>query len=150
MSVIKIEGVEELIKALEQLPKVLANRVLSKTMRKAAKTVLRRARSLVPVGKTHKLKDSLKVRAGKRRKDFKIMRVITAEGWFKGPTFYGGFLEYGTDERFHKSGKSVGAISRVGFMKKAYDMEAVPVALTLRHDILQGVEAAVQELRTRR
>lgn len=84
---------------------------MRKATRAAAKHVLELARQFVPVDEGD-LEASLTVRAmkGRRRRGTVGASVLTREGMFRGDEFYGGFVEFGTRERFHRSGKSTGAV----------------------------------------
>lgn len=109
---VKITGVKELDKAFESFEPKLQKKIGRKAARAAAKPVLESARSHVPIdfGTLH---DSLKIKALKRsRKNKHIagVRVLTGEESFKGETFYGAFIEFGTS-----------TIQGRGFMRLAHD-----------------------------
>ena len=144
---LNITGLDELLKALQSLPKEVARQAIRKPLREGAKIVLAEAKRNVPKGKTGNLKRSLKVRAGKRKKGTISIRVVTSEGWFKGETYYGGFIEYGTGERFHKSGKSVGTVEARHFIKRAYDTTKDRVRKMMERAIVKNIDQAVRELK---
>lgn len=116
---IQFFGSRELYQTFRDLPKDMQKKALRKATRDSAKIVLDEARKLVPEDEGH-LKASLRVRVtrftdktGKTRRVKNVIShgVYTGEGFFKGDQYYGGFLEFGTKERFHKTtGKSVGKI----------------------------------------
>ena len=85
-------GIEDFKKALEALDKKLRNRVITQAMRAAAKVLANEIKSRAPV-ETGGTKKSVKVRAGKRKKDQISMRVEVSGG--SGEAFVG-FLELGT------------------------------------------------------
>lgn len=96
-----IEGLPQVTAALNSFEPKHARKALAKATRESAKIVLVAALNLVPV-LTGALRDSLKVRAfakPKRKISAKTVgaSVQTSDGWFKGATFYGGFIELGTD-----------------------------------------------------
>lgn len=93
-----LADVRELDRKLKQLPDKVRKTGGRKATRAAAKIVLEDAKRLVPYD-TGLLESSLKVRARKRSRKNKNTvghAVVTGEGFFKGETFYGGFLELGT------------------------------------------------------
>lgn len=77
----------------------IVRKAQSRSLRAAAKPVLRDAKAFVD-SETGTLEDSLKIRAGKRRRHSVSIVVQTGDGFFKGETFYGAFVEYG-----HRMGK---------------------------------------------
>ncbi len=105
-----ITGDKALDRLLKGLPLMVQKKVSRQATRKAAKEiVLPEAKARVPVN-TGDLEDSLSVRAVKRSRSRFGHQVQAGEGAFKGDTWYGGPLEFGTKERKHKSGKSTGRI----------------------------------------
>lgn len=90
--------------------------IFRKASRPAAKLVLQAASNMAPVRKGE-LASSLKVQGVKqsrgRKGSAKIGHSVTAgAGFFKGPTFSAGFLEFGTDFRYQKkTGKYTGRIA---------------------------------------
>jgi HK97 gp10 family phage protein len=96
---IRIDGLAELDRKLKLLPKKVAGKISRKALRAGSKVILKEAKALAPVA-TGTLKASLKVKSGKRKRGFVSVQVQTADGDYRGETFYGAFLEYG-----HKSGK---------------------------------------------
>ena len=119
----EVIGGKELLAALNSLPEAVMRKVERQGLKQAAEMVRDRAKQLCPVGKgilalgeniqilaeskggrltkeiPGLLRDSIKIIPGKRKKGF-ISRIIgTAEGWFKGQTFYGGIVEFGGTNR---------------------------------------------------
>ena len=93
---IALRGADELLKGLQELEPAIAKKILRSAMRQAAKPILDEAKRRVPV-LTGELRKSLKIRALKRNNKGRIGVVISTEkGFFKGETFYGAFLEFGT------------------------------------------------------
>lgn len=75
----------------------LQKKILREALRPAAKEILDEAVRRAPK-RSGALAKSLKVKAAKRSrktKDRVSFNVITAQGWFKGETFYAGFQELG-------------------------------------------------------
>lgn len=56
--------------------------------------------------------------------------------------FYAHMVEYGTAPRFHKSGKSVGAVPAQGFMRKAVDTNRYAAIAKVRSKMTEIVKAA--------
>lgn len=111
---IELTGDRQLDEYLRSLPVRVTKGGMRKATREVAKFVLQLAKGYAPE-RTGALIASLKVRAAPRRRSKPWLvstSVRTGKSLFTGDTFYGGFLEYGTVERKHKSGKSVGRIDR--------------------------------------
>lgn len=91
-----ISGGEALAAALAEIPKAMEKKILARAMRDAAKPMLDDAKRLAPV-LTGQLRKSIKIRSIKRNRKGRVGVVISTEkGFFKGETFYGAFLEFGT------------------------------------------------------
>lgn len=89
-------------KKLARAKDKIARKAQVRALRAAAKPVLRDAKLFVNT-RTGTLEDSLRIRAGRRRRNSVSIRVMTADGFFKGDAFYGAFVEYG-----HRLGKRPG------------------------------------------
>ena len=95
-TIIDGKEVQRIYQKLQQYPKKIGNKLASKAGRSAAKVLAKKVKELVPVD-SGDLEDSIKVRAAKGRRDgAKGAMVITGKGFFKGDTYYGGMIEYGT------------------------------------------------------
>lgn len=137
-----VTNLGEIDAVFSELNKGLQNRVLSYATREAARPVLAKAKSLVPV-RTGNLRRSLAIRAMKRTRRRKYIRgvlVTTRDGMFKGEQFYGGFVEFGTKRARAKP-----------FLRPAVDAEAGRARLIFRHAIQEGLsrEAARASKRAR-
>lgn len=111
---IELTGDRQLDAYLKSLPVRVTKGGMRKATRQVAKFVWSLAKGYAPE-RTGALVASLKVRAAPRRRGKPWLvstSVRTGKSLFSGETFYGGFLEYGTKEREHKSGKKVGKIDR--------------------------------------
>lgn len=105
-----VTGDKELDRLLASLTPKLQKKLSRQATRKSAKDiVLPEAKARVPED-TGDLADSLVVRAVKRSRGKIGHMVTTKDGFYKGDQFYGAFIEFGTKERKHKSGKPVGQI----------------------------------------
>lgn len=127
---ILITGDKELDRLLKGLPLAAQKKLSRKATRKAAKEiVLPDAKARVPVD-TGELEESLVVKAIKRSRNRIGHMVATKDGFYAGDQFYGAFIEFGTKERQHKSGKPVGRIDpakNFAYLRPAaYDNE-VPI-----------------------
>jgi len=109
-----VTGDKAIDAALRSMPLKLQKKISRKATRKAAKDiVLIDALAKVPED-TGQLASSLVVRAAKGRNGKFGHRVETAKGFYGSgegeDQFPGAFLEFGTKERVHKSGKKVGRL----------------------------------------
>lgn len=122
-----VTGDKALDRLLAGLDGKLQKKLSRQATRKSAKDiVLPDAKARVPEDSSD-LADSLVVRSIKRSRGKIGHMVTTKDGLYEGDQFYGGFLEFGTKERQHKSGKQVGAIQphKFAFLRPAiYDNEA--------------------------
>jgi HK97 gp10 family phage protein len=90
---VTIRGDRELIKKLGTLRKTQAKKAIRKGSRAGSKIIQAAAKQNVPV-KSGALKKEIKVRALKRSRRWTGTLVNTRVA--EGPTYYGGFVEYGT------------------------------------------------------
>lgn len=129
-------GVPELHRALKDFDKAVHKKVIRYAVRQAAKPVLDEARRLVPV-KTGALRKSLRIRALKRqRKRTSIgVQVVTGEEFFKGDTYYGGFLEFGTKRMAPKP-----------FLRPARDRAKDRAIVEFRSALLPGLQREIERL----
>lgn len=144
---VRVEGFESLRAKLDALPKQLANKLERSSLRAGGKILLNNVKAATPAD-SGRGRASWKLRAAKRSRRFPgriAVRVVTnaSDSFFKGKQFYLAFLEFGTNERFHKSGKSVGAIAPpIGFVKRAATQSKDAVGTAIKAD-LQGRIAAL-------
>ena len=139
---IKLEGAQELIYALQGMEPQLAKRVLGSAMREGAKPMLATAKANCPVSVDGShgnppgtARNSLKIRAKKRRKGIVCVMIQTRAGDFKGKAFYVSFLEYGT--------KHIAALS---FMRKAFDTTKMASMAIAKRQISVGIENVASSL----
>ena len=105
MTVIDEASLKRLYAKLQMIPKKVANKMAGQAGRAAAKIVAEKARQLVPV-QYGTLQNSIKVRAVARTKRYKGMVGAagrTGGGDFRGETYYGGMIEFGTKHMPHQS-----------------------------------------------
>jgi len=104
-TVINEADLKKLYTKLQMLPKKVGSKIAGPAGRAAAKIVAAKARSLVPVD-SGDLEASIKVRAVKRTKRYRGMAgasVQTGKGHFRGSTYYGGMVEFGTKHQPQQS-----------------------------------------------
>jgi HK97 gp10 family phage protein len=89
---VRLEGNEELQRALRQVPETLRRDTLKQGVRDAAEVILKAAKAIVPRGATGVLVGSLIVREVRSRNKERVSANVTTtkEG------FYAHFVEYGT------------------------------------------------------
>jgi HK97 gp10 family phage protein len=139
---IKIEGGPRIIQALSNLDKKVASQISRTVLRQAQKVILAEAKARCPED-TGFLKSQLKVRAIPRKKDTIGARVMVGEGFFKGESFYGGFVHFG-----HKIGKR-GLPDRKKtdpqpWMQEAFDAKADQLAKQLPDMFWREIERATK------
>lgn len=119
---VSLQGDRELIEKLEGLPPRLTKKLTTSAMRKAAKPILDEAKRIVPV-RTGTLRKSIRIRALKRSRRRFGVQVITGEGFFKGKTFYGGMVEYGTSRQAAQPFMRPAAKRKVGEVRRVFNEE---------------------------
>ena len=117
---IQIDGIKEAVGNIDALDKKMRNSVIRKGLRAGGKVWRDAARGEAP-SQTGKLKRSIKVRSGKRKKDSISITVGMGAKDYVGNSFYGAFIEYG----FHIGKRSLGDARKLQpanpFMKRAFD-----------------------------
>jgi len=163
------EGWEKVAADLRGLGKKLQNKVLRQALRSGARPILNAAKANIQSDNapewedTGQLMRSIKIRAIKRSRNRVGIRVGTAEGWFRGNTFYGAFREFG-----HKIGKrasnedvgirkrkrrnaneklavdianrSRGDVRPYKFIEPAYEQQGPQAVTIIEREILAGIE----------
>jgi HK97 gp10 family phage protein len=82
------------------------------------------------------LRDSLRLRAMKSKKGRIGMMVQTREGDYRGDTFYGAFIEYGTNKMAAKP-----------YMRPAFDTKKGEAAKIIEHEIRAGIAKIASEVK---
>lgn len=150
---LKIHDAKSLIEKFKLLQYGEMDKILTAALRKAAVPIRAELRRIAPKD-TGTLQASIKigkVTRGKTNKDtgtrsFSI--AITAgkgnsTDMFKGDTYYLGFLEFGTNVRYHKSGKSVGRVAAKNFMQQAFNYAEDEAAAILETEISDGIDRII-------
>ena len=115
MSDVKVTGLAELQKLLDELPAKIEGNVVRGGLRAAARVVEAEAKRLCPVGKTGALHDSIRV--SMRSKHGHISATVKAGG---GKVFYAAMVEYGTARHWIKP-KNRKSLFVAGLMREAVD-----------------------------
>lgn len=146
---IRIEGLQEVQKALRELPKATAKNIIRRILKKRGEPIAEAARKHVPIDEGD-LKNSIAVstKLSKRQKrmhrkpDPNDVEVYVGPG----PHPQAHWLEFGTDERTHASGKSVGDVPKKPFMRPAWDSQRRGVLVGIRQDLWTEIKNAADRL----
>jgi HK97 gp10 family phage protein len=122
----KLRGIEDLLKRLDKLDRKVRRQVVVKALRAGAKTIAADVRARAPVD-TGLLKKSVKVRAGKRKKDRIAIGVVVYGGH---PTPMVAAVELGHDDQPARP-----------FIRPAFEAHKGPV----RDAALAQIKAAIEE-----
>ncbi|SOC21970.1 HK97-gp10 family putative phage morphogenesis protein [Rhodobacter maris] len=153
---LRIEGLADLERALDNLSKSVGRSVLRRSLRKAAEPMAERARALAPV-KTGKLRESIKFGSLLNGSQRKLHRKLTLEErtaieLFLGPSYVKGsggrvghLVEFGTAP--HGNGGLFAGTLHPGtpprpFMRPAFDAEAGPTIARLKPILWAEIEKA--------
>lgn len=151
----RVEGVNEVLAALRQLPTRIENKVLRKAARNASKAVQEVAKGNVPED-TGALRKGIKVRAqkGKRgRIAFTVRTPTRAELAAGNPRrtaeimgsrwYYPAAIEYG----YTRNGVTVAPNA---FMRRAYESTRDSAARAMRNELIAGLERETRILAAKR
>lgn len=126
----EIRGLEDFRRRLEAMNKKLRNKTIRDALRSGAKTMARAVAARAPVA-TGKLKKSVKVRAGKRKRDTISMQVVITGGH---PTPMVAAAEYGTRDAPAQP-----------FIRPGFEATKDEVAASALGQIKQGIEQAATQ-----
>lgn len=173
---IKIEGLKELDAALGALPKATGKNVLRRVLKRAGEPIAEAARRKVPAEKsTGNLKRSITVSTklandvgktafaevmrttGDRTAARAALRDARRAGGLGGGAYvemyvgpgrqpHAHWIEFGTGERFHKSGKSVGRVTAQPYMRPAWDSQKRMALEIIIRDLGDEIEKAAQRI----
>jgi|SRR5579883_1267088 len=90
----EIKGVKETLKMLKTLDAKVAKKVSRSAMRKGMKVIKNQVKENAPVD-SGALKDSVKIKAGKRSRNKISIEVVIGDGLGKGDTYYAAAVELG-------------------------------------------------------
>lgn len=139
---VKVEGLPQLIKALTAFEKKVMNKGLKKCFRDGSKVIAKAVKDETPKGQSGFLRKAIKVRAAKRKKNRIGVNVQIGEGNFKGDSFYGGFVEFGT-----KTADGKVKIKGRRFMKKGFDKSKDAAAAAMVESLRESIANAAYEAR---
>jgi HK97 gp10 family phage protein len=122
---IKVEGLEDLKKHLDGLANAAATRVGKNTMRSGARVIVRHAKARAPVGKTGRLKNSIKV--VEQTREQRLAGIVTAYAGTR--LFYGRLLELGTSRMAPKA-----------FLRPAADENGPAIRAKMEEILQRGLE----------
>ena len=138
MSTVQLTGFKELSRKLEVLGRKRGKIVVRKAVNKAATPMVKAARRLAPVGPTGNLKKGIMKALRSYRAGALIMAYIGNQRG-KGGAQHAHLVEFGTTERYHASGKSVGIMPAEPFMRPAFDSTKGQQMAILEREIAAGL-----------
>jgi len=151
-----LKGAAELLRKLEALPRKVQGKVARHAARAGAKAALPYIVAEAPVGATGALKRSHRVRAAKlsrRRRGVVGMSVLTGEGFFKGETYYGGFVHLGHHTASRRARRRAALAGQAApgrkvppnpWMKRGMQKAAGTAIAAVMTDLRQGIEGAMK------
>ena len=92
-----IEGSDKIIRKLKSMDRKIARKIMRQSLRDSAKRFKKAIEDEAPVD-SGDLKKSVKVRSGKKSRNYVSVLAQIGEGFFKGPTWYAGAVHYGTSK----------------------------------------------------
>lgn len=134
-----IEGMGEIINALESMGKNIVTPKLQKLIRKSARPIIQTAQSLIPVN-TGDLRDSVGFITTKDNTNLD-KALIGLRKEYKN-AYLGPMFENGTAPRIQSNGRYTGSIAGVHFMQRAVDANASNVT----DQIIKGVDILLRDL----
>lgn len=109
------DDAQSLLLTLKNLENKVSGKIMRKALRAGAKVCQQQMKADAPV-KSGATRDAVKVKAAKRSKNRVAIAVSIGMGWFKGTTFYAGFVEFG-----HKIGKRGYQLRHFSYVRRGYD-----------------------------
>lgn len=155
---LKIDGVEDVEKALAKLGKKVASKVVKTAVRKGSKLILKSARALVPV-ETGALKKSLGIKRKIYRRSGVMVDIVGPrkgfektgpDGKTRNPVNYAHLVEFGGVVRGvgrRGKGKLLGARKAHSFLRKAYDENNFRALQAIEREAAAGIQRAVREVK---
>lgn len=140
---VKMEGMEELDRKLKLLAFPEARKVISSSLRAGAKVEHQAAKAAVPT-LTGKLLQNIKVRAGKRKKNYVTVHVMIGKQYWTGEAWYGAAVEFGHRLGSRKLGNSRKQIPGEHFLE--YTAEETAQAVIAK--IAETTKTLIEKLAT--
>jgi HK97 gp10 family phage protein len=138
---VRIEGDKELLAALQKLSRALSEKVQVKAIRKGAFPIKREMKARAPE-KSELLKKSIIIRKASKR----VSRDAAVGIGPSKDAPHGHLVEFGTEPRRHKSGKSTGQMPAHPFMRTAFDAKKDEAQERMGKAIWAEIEKAVKKL----
>lgn len=144
----ELEGLKELVGALDQFTTTVARNITSRSLKEAAEPMARAARAAAPKD-TGVLRESISastradIRGRLRNKNLRF--AFVGPSYSKFDDYYAPhahLIEYGTAARFHKNGKAVGQTPAQPFMRPAFQQYRQEVVVRFRDILAVEVDRA--------
>ena len=154
----ELEGLEELDKMLQELPKSMGRSVMRKVLRKAAKPTEVAAKANVPKGDTGNLQDSIGIssRLTKNQRRHKSRNRDEVEVYVGSNAPHAHLVEFGTQERFRGAqgarsartytGGSTGIMPANPFLTRAWDATKRKALVIIRDELAAELPKAAARL----
>ncbi|AUR04248.1 phage protein, HK97 gp10 family [Phaeobacter inhibens] len=140
----KIEGAGDIERALGALARGTAKGVTRRAMKKALQPVARAAEgSPFVIAVTSKLARGQKGRARRDQGRSKIAMYVGPVQQDGSHAPHAHLIEFGTGDRYHESGKYVGAVMADPFMRPAWDANRERVLEILKREIWAEIEKTI-------
>lgn len=133
---IKISGLDEIEKFLDETVPGKATNLLRATIQGIAGDIAKGARKNAPVGKTGSLKKGFKAKRRKMVRGKPRSDVIGAPHWH--------LVEYGTSGREHKSGKSTGSVAERPMVRPEIDRVNASMDSILEEQLKKKLRATLK------
>ncbi|WP_333848546.1 hypothetical protein [Phaeobacter italicus] len=138
----KVEGLREIDNALAALPKATSKAVVRRALTKELQPVADMANSLWPGADDSAFAVSSKLKRGQREPD----TGPNAVNMFVGSTRaapHAHLLEWGTEPRYHKSGKFVGAVPPMPMLTPSWEAHKGKILEGLAASLRKEIEATL-------
>ncbi len=147
---VKVEGLRDLERALGELPKANAKRVLTKTLKEAGEPVARTARAMAPKDRLD-LAESIDVSTQLSPRQKRVSKKESPVEMYigPGPDPAAHLDEFGTGDRITKDGRNIGAMPPQPFMRPAWDQHKMAVLDTIANRTWWEIEQVSKRLSKR-
>ena len=137
---VTLRGTEEIIRRLEKLPSEVSEKVMASALRAGAKIIAEEMKRLAPRQKT---KDAIGI--SKTRKSLALEDIEYRVGP-DNSDFVALYDEFGTGERFHRSGHRTGRHPVRPFARPAFERSKGAAEARVIEVVDRGIAAAVRRL----
>ena len=145
---IKVEGLENVKDAFENLDRKVQRKVARKALRAGCKLLQKEIQMAAPVGKTGELKKAVKVRAGRASARGNVAMVVgVGKKWFTGDTFYAGFIEFGHRVGSRKLGDKRTMVAAKDFIKAPFEQNKVAALNDVTDTMIEEIDKAAREFK---